>query len=320
MDTKFQRWLMNHKPDDNMLWKDAFWHTYCFWRDEILPMFTDPLSNKICNCSELLKGEIDRNTDVIGEHRSKSIVNPVVRITYRGVEIVFRYNFYDYEVAAISSKPIELPMEKLFFSKEANFFYQGFPKEYQIEDRYEDNNCTFIVKIGNHYRFYTFMFLLWKSICTNERLKDREDNNPFFTDVPGVGNLDLEEILVDGICPIFFTLISGKGQRYISMCCEFFEEQRWVITPISNVGLIKLLTNKLSMKDAFFTQSNEKCIIAHWSKDNPVLRYEEVAQNELPQQDLPIDETLEAEEDEFEEYIQKIKNSESKSVLEGEIK
>lgn len=31
MDTKFQQWLINHKPKDEMLWKDAFWNTYVFW-------------------------------------------------------------------------------------------------------------------------------------------------------------------------------------------------------------------------------------------------------------------------------------------------
>lgn len=135
-------------------------------------------------------------------------------------------------------------------------------------------------------------------------------NNPFFTDVPGVGNLNLEEIIVDDTCPIFFTLISEKGQRYISVCCELHEEQRWVVAPISNTGLIELLTNKLSIKDAFFTRSNEKCIIAHWSKNNPILRYEKVVSNELPEQDLPLDEMLEAEDGEFAEYIQNIQDSE----------
>ncbi len=133
-------------------------------------------------------------------------------------------------------------------------------------------------------------------------------NNPFFTAVPDVGDLNLEEIIVDDICPIFFTLISEKGQRYISVCCELYEEQRWVVAPISSAGLIELLTNKLSMKDAFFTQNNEECIIAHWSKDNPVLRYEKAAPDELPEQDLPLDEMLEAEDDEFAEYIQIIQD------------
>lgn len=163
MDTKFQQWLLDHQPNDNMCWKDSFWHTYCFWRDRILPMFTDEFYSKGFNWDALVK-EIDKNTDIVGEHMSKSIINPVMRIIYKDVEIVFRYNFYDYEVAVISPKPIKLPMEKLFSSKETDFFYQGFPKEYQIKDRYEDNNCKFIAKIGDHYRFFTFMFLLQREI------------------------------------------------------------------------------------------------------------------------------------------------------------
>lgn len=134
-------------------------------------------------------------------------------------------------------------------------------------------------------------------------------NNPFFIAVPGFGDLNWEEIIVEDTCPIFFTLISEKGQRYISVCCELYEEQRWVVAPISNAGLIELLTNKCSMRDAFFTQPNEKCIIAHWSKDNPKLRYEIAAQNELHEQDLPLDEMLEAEEGKFTEYIQRIQDS-----------
>ena len=167
MDTKFQRWLSAHRPDDNMCWKDAFWYTYCFWRDDILPMFTDKLYSKQFNW-DAFKNEIDKNTDVIGEHRSKSIINPVMKITYKGVEIVFRYNFYNYEIAVISSKPIELPMKRLFSSKEESFFFEGFPKEYQVTDRYEDNKRRFAAKIFDHYRFYTFMFLLQRSIYSNE--------------------------------------------------------------------------------------------------------------------------------------------------------
>lgn len=163
MDTKFQKWLLDHQPDDNMRWKDDFWHTYCFWRDRILLMFTDEFYSKQFNWDALAK-EIDKNTDIVGEHRSKSIINPVVRITYKDVEIVFRYNFYNYEVVVISPKPIELPMERLFASKEESFFCEGFPKEYRVKDRYEDNNRRFIAKIGDHYSFYTFMFLLQRNI------------------------------------------------------------------------------------------------------------------------------------------------------------
>lgn len=163
MDIKFQKWLLDHQPDDNMRWKDDFWFTYCFWRDRILPMFTDKFFGKYAGYETTIK-EIDKNTEIVGEHWSKSIINPVVKITFKGVEIVFRYNFYDYEIAIISQKPIELPKKKLFRSKEESFFYQGFPDEYQVKERYEDNNRKFIAKIYDHYGFYTFMFLLRAAI------------------------------------------------------------------------------------------------------------------------------------------------------------
>lgn len=166
METKFQQWLTSHKPDDDLLWKNNFWNTYTFWRDRILPMFTDEFYKKEWNY-EVLNKEIDNNSDVVGAHVSKSIVNPVVKIIYRGTIIVFRYNFYDYEVTVISDKPIKLPMKNLFTSKGENFFYQGFPKKYQVKERYEENKCRFIANVRDHYNFYTFMFLLQKQIALN---------------------------------------------------------------------------------------------------------------------------------------------------------
>jgi len=168
MDTKLQQWLINHEPKDEMLWKDAFWNTYVFWRDRILPMFTDEFYKNNWDYDKLIE-EINRNSDIVGEHWSKSILNPVMRIVYKGVTIVFCYNFYGYEVAVISDKPIELPMELLFMSGSASFYYYGFPKEYMVKEHYEDNKCKFVARVNDHYSFYTFMYLLQRQICLNER-------------------------------------------------------------------------------------------------------------------------------------------------------
>ena len=120
----------------------------------------------------MLNKEININSDGVGEYVSKSIVNPVMRILYRGTIIVFRYNFYDYEVAVISDNPIRMPMKNLFASMEESFYYQGFPKEYQVKERYEKNKRQFIAKINNHYNFYTFMFLLQIQIYLNSKNHD----------------------------------------------------------------------------------------------------------------------------------------------------
>ena len=168
MNTKFQQWLMSHRPDNELLWKDAFWDTYIFWRDNILPMFTDEYYKASVNYEQLNK-EVDNNSDIIGEHRSKSIVNPVVRIVYKGVTIVFRYNFYNYEIAVISNKPIKLPQKRLFYSAGTSFFYEGFPEKYKIKEFYEDDKSRFIANIETHYNFYTFMFLLHRQIYLNSK-------------------------------------------------------------------------------------------------------------------------------------------------------
>jgi len=151
---------MAHQPSDNMLWKETFWHTYVFWRDIIIPMFNPIVREGYKEWEEFHISDIDAFTDVIGEHWSKSIVNPVLKITYKGVTLVFRYNFYDYEVAVISPKELIFPQKNLFYSKETSFYFQGFPEEYQLTDRYEFNKKQFMAQMRSHYEFYTFMFLI----------------------------------------------------------------------------------------------------------------------------------------------------------------
>lgn len=173
MQTKFQQWLTDHQPDDDLLWKRSFWNTYTFWRNKILPMFTDEFYKKDWNY-EILNKEMDHNSDVVGKHVSKCIASPVVKIAYKGTIIVFRYNFYEYEIAVISNKPINIPMKKLFTSRREAFFYQGFPEKYKIKERYEENKCQFIAKVYDHYNFYTFMFLLQRQIYLNSKKRPHE--------------------------------------------------------------------------------------------------------------------------------------------------
>ncbi len=138
-------------------------------------------------------------------------------------------------------------------------------------------------------------------------------NKSYFTDIPNIGDLDLEKVLFEDICPIFFTLISKEQKRYIGVCCELYGEQRWLISPISDSNLIRMLKDEISMRDAFLTQNTEKCIIAHWSKENPTIRYDLVDTCNLPKDDLPLGECLESEDDEIEEYIELLEQSNTDS-------
>jgi hypothetical protein len=158
-DFNLQKWLMENQPEDKMLWNKSFWNEYVFWRDEVIPLFYSS-RNYDYNNYDQYGIDTNKHHEVVGEHWSKSIKNPVLKLDYKGCTMVFRYNFYDYEIAIINSKDIILPMAGLFRSKEASFYYQGFSEEYQLKTRYEDNKKEFMVSIGGRYYFFTFMFLL----------------------------------------------------------------------------------------------------------------------------------------------------------------
>ena len=155
---------MEHKPDDNMVCKGAFWSANMFLRDRLIPnLFWSDEYSSIDGYQEFLK-MLDRHHDVIGTHRSKSIAMPVLRLDYKGCVIILRYNFHDYEVAIINGKDVDLPMKGLFCSKETSFFYQGFPDEFQLTERYEDNHSKFMANIHDDYSCYTFFFLLRREL------------------------------------------------------------------------------------------------------------------------------------------------------------
>lgn len=172
---KFQEWLLVNEPEDKYIYKRAWWDQYTFWRDKILPMFTDQFYKEMCNgWWDKLIEELGKNLEIVGTHYSKSIIHPVLKIEYRGVTILANYNFYGYEVEVFSPKEIHLPMNQLFRSKKANFFWYGYPDEWITKERYEDNKKTFVAEINDRYDFYTFMYLLQRQIYKNSKLRGKE--------------------------------------------------------------------------------------------------------------------------------------------------
>lgn len=169
-DTNFQKWIMSHIPEDKMLYKKGFENYIVLWRDKIITMFYPVWGSDIDEVDAINKQ--NENVEVVGTHWSKSIEHPCVRIRYKGIDIVFRYNFYDYEIAVVGDIELDLPMKGLFASKSIGdpddkyfgFFYQGFPGEYIIKNYYEDNKAIFMASIPDHYRFHTFMYILKNEI------------------------------------------------------------------------------------------------------------------------------------------------------------
>lgn len=174
--SNFQNWLLDHDPSDDMKYKQAWWDVYVFIRDKIIPMFdlVDKETYHKLHGEDYFKKKtesINSFVEVIGTHWSKSILHPVIKLTYKGVTFVIRYNFYDYEIAVIGDIPITLP-SRLFYSKDEQFFYQGFPEEYQLKERYFDGAEKFMASVIYKHEFFTFMFLMRDIID-----KYREENS-----------------------------------------------------------------------------------------------------------------------------------------------
>lgn len=174
METTLHRWMLDNNPSDSMVYKEPFWRHYTFIEDEILGMIAKLITNNEVNRIDgSYTSKIDEISEIVGSHYSKSILHPVIKITIYDTTIVFRYNFYDYEVAIISEHEIDLPIDDyLFRSRGESFYYQGFPDKYILQDKYPDNRKSFMASITSRNRFHTFMYLLCKDIMLNNIIAD----------------------------------------------------------------------------------------------------------------------------------------------------
>ena len=159
---KLQHWALTHQPSDDMVYKEGWWNHIIFLRDTIIgDLFYWPTVRDLDLDFDPQQAKISENYDIVGTHYSKSIELPVILMRYKGAEIVFRYNFYDYEITVISDKKINMP-DNLFDKDNSTFYYQGFPNKYKINTTYSQSKTSFSVRISypTIYNFYTFMFLL----------------------------------------------------------------------------------------------------------------------------------------------------------------
>ena len=107
---KFQLWLEEHQPEDNMLWKSSWWDRNVFIREDLFKFF-------------------GYDYEIVGSHRSKSIECPVVLVKYKNTEIILQYNFYDWQVMVKSKEAVELNYLDLYHAAGDYFYYQGIPEE-----------------------------------------------------------------------------------------------------------------------------------------------------------------------------------------------
>jgi len=131
--------------------------------------------------------------------------------------------------------------------------------------------------------------------------------NPYFENVPNLGNLRMERIIVDYDYPLLSVLTDKKQDRYLSMCFDTRGSQQWLIAPIPNKSLIQLLTNEIPL-DAPYRESPANVIHAVRNYETKTETFYELRPADIPEENLPAKgEYLDAEDDEWEDYIEQLR-------------
>lgn len=145
-------WIRVNEPDENLIYAKGLRDQVCFVRDILC---------------QLLRSTYEEWRDnpplVISTHYSKSVKLPVFQINLEkyGIEMVLRYNFYDWKISVKSDKPLDFDYMGLFNpTEEISYLYcEGFPRD-KVYGSYEQSHSQFTIEIGSHYDLYTFIFLL----------------------------------------------------------------------------------------------------------------------------------------------------------------
>lgn len=126
-----------------------------------------------------------------------------------------------------------------------------------------------------------------------------------FRKIPKFKNIHLDTVLFESRYPILFTCVCGRDV-YLFVCCLFTNEVvKWIGTKTNDDILIKLLENKITIRDSFVTGNNKKIMI-DYKVDGVHLN--ELFSTEIPPQLLPtVGEYMEAEEGEYFDEISHFK-------------
>lgn len=129
---------------------------------------------------------------------------------------------------------------------------------------------------------------------------------PFFKSIIDIGSLNIEYIIFEDDYPILFTCRDKNNQLYLCVCCDIIKEQRWIISKTDIKTIVGMLTNKITLRNAFKNDTNEHYIVIWNYKDekdkSKKVKYEEIDKSDLP----TANEYFDSEEDEFKEYIEKL--------------
>lgn len=132
--------------------------------------------------------------------------------------------------------------------------------------------------------------------------------NPYFENVPNYGNLSVEEVFYEDGYLILFILKSKDGQRFLAYCCEVRNEQRWILSQVSNQTIINLIYNKETIFTAIINSENHIVAVRNYTTRTD--SFQTVSTPNLDPLDLPEkDEFLDVDCVEYSSYLETLNYS-----------
>lgn len=109
--------------------------------------------------------------------------------------------------------------------------------------------------------------------------------NPYFSNVPQLGNLALDYVFIDDGYPILFTCRNEKS-IYLCICRTLTPEQKWIISEV-DIEVLKKMVNREIPICVAFKMLQKTSVIATWNKNNPKELYKVFPTANLLDSDLP---------------------------------
>ena len=162
MKEKLDYWMRNNVPASNLIYKDGLTNQCHFVINLMEKLFLNVASDydSELDYDKRLKIIEDFVPSVIGVHRSKSVLLPVMEIDLPkiGLKVVLRCNFYDWCLSVESQKDIECDFMGLLTNEKG--YFEGFPEDRIYEKYSETNKKNFSICLRDEYQVYTFIFLI----------------------------------------------------------------------------------------------------------------------------------------------------------------
>ena len=129
---------------------------------------------------------------------------------------------------------------------------------------------------------------------------------PYFKDVPGIGDLSVERILEEYDYALLFVLKDKDGKRYVCTCFDTRKCQRWLLAPISDENLVRLLRNGIQIRDTFLSDTSAYYVRMDYKTREDTYKMAKTC--DIPRDWLPDEGYLDAPPHEWDDYIREIED------------